>query len=153
MKTIFVALDASAVAPNVLEHAVALARATQQQLVLFRAVSLPVDLPLEAFAEPQDRLLVTLQQRARRDLEAYMAMVPRELLADVKVAIGVPWQAICEGAAAEQASLIIIGSHGHRLIDRILGTTAKRVVDHADRPVLVVKPTPAGRDRAHDRRA
>ena len=35
--------------------------------------------------------------------------------------------------------LIVIGSHGYGGIDHLLGTTAARVVNHADRPVLVVR--------------
>jgi nucleotide-binding universal stress UspA family protein len=39
--------------------------------------------------------------------------------------------------------MIVIGSHDYRLIDRIIGTTAAKVVNHADRPVLVVRPRQA----------
>ena len=35
--------------------------------------------------------------------------------------------------------LIVIGSHGFGTIDRILGTTAAKVVNHAERNVLVVR--------------
>jgi nucleotide-binding universal stress UspA family protein len=38
--------------------------------------------------------------------------------------------------------LIVIGSHGFSGIDRLLGTTAGRVVNHADRSVIVVRDTP-----------
>lgn len=34
---------------------------------------------------------------------------------------------------------IVIGSHGHGGIDRVLGTTAAKLVNHADRNVLVVR--------------
>jgi nucleotide-binding universal stress UspA family protein len=35
--------------------------------------------------------------------------------------------------------LIVIGSHGYDALDRLLGTTAAKVVNHADRSVLVVR--------------
>ena len=37
------------------------------------------------------------------------------------------------------ADLIVVGSHGYSGIDHLLGTTAARVVNHADRSVLVVR--------------
>jgi len=33
----------------------------------------------------------------------------------------------------------VIGSHGYGGLDRLLGTTAARVVNHADRNVLIVR--------------
>jgi nucleotide-binding universal stress UspA family protein len=38
-----------------------------------------------------------------------------------------------------EAALILIGSHGYSGLDHLLGTTAARVVNHADRSVLVVR--------------
>jgi nucleotide-binding universal stress UspA family protein len=38
------------------------------------------------------------------------------------------------------AALVIIGSHGYGGLDRVIGTTAARVVNHADRTVVVVRP-------------
>jgi nucleotide-binding universal stress UspA family protein len=35
--------------------------------------------------------------------------------------------------------LIAIGSHGYSPVDHVLGTTAAKVVNHADRSVLVVR--------------
>jgi nucleotide-binding universal stress UspA family protein len=39
--------------------------------------------------------------------------------------------------------LIVIGSHGYGGLDRVLGTTAARVVNHALCSVLVVRPPEA----------
>ena len=47
------------------------------------------------------------------------------------------------GSARSERHLVIIGSHGYGGIDHLLGTTAARIVNHADRPVLVFRPTPA----------
>ena len=51
---------------------------------------------------------------------------------------GVAWDAICTAAKEVDADLIVIGSHGYGVIDRLLGTTAAKVVNHADRSVYVV---------------
>jgi len=47
---------------------------------------------------------------------------------------------ICRTARELDADLIVIGSHGYGGIDRVLATTAARVVNHADRSVLVARP-------------
>ncbi len=54
------------------------------------------------------------------------------------VATGRPWVEILRKAVEIDADLVVIGSHGYRGWDRLLGTTAGRVVDLADRNVLVV---------------
>ena len=46
------------------------------------------------------------------------------------------------GLSMETFDLIVIGSHGYGAIDRVLGTTAAKVVNHADRTVLVVREKP-----------
>jgi nucleotide-binding universal stress UspA family protein len=58
------------------------------------------------------------------------------------VAVGTPWQAICEMAKTENVDLIMVGSHGYQGLDRLIGTTAAKIVNHADRSVLVVRDTP-----------
>jgi nucleotide-binding universal stress UspA family protein len=143
MKTILVALDKSPVAPHVLAEASAMARASGAKLILFRAVSVPTELPAEVFIEPPDRVAEIILARARRELGELTIAVPPELLGAVKVRVGVAWQAICDTAKDEKVDLIVIGSHGYRGLDRLLGTTAAKVVNHADRSVLVVRPPTA----------
>ena len=40
---------------------------------------------------------------------------------------------------ARRYDLIVIGSHGYSGIDRLIGTTAAKVVNHAKQSVLVVR--------------
>jgi nucleotide-binding universal stress UspA family protein len=52
-----------------------------------------------------------------------------------------PFQGILEAAEQAAADLIIVGSHGHRGLERlILGSQAAKVLSLARVPVLVVKP-------------
>jgi nucleotide-binding universal stress UspA family protein len=139
MHRILVGLDASPRSSGVRDAAVDLARRTGAKLVLFRAVGIPVDLPPEAYAIPPASLPQLLEDQAQKYLEREAAAVPAELLGGVKVAVGTPWQAICEAAKHEDADLIVIGSHGYQGLDRLIGTTAAKVVNHADRSVLVVR--------------
>jgi nucleotide-binding universal stress UspA family protein len=53
--------------------------------------------------------------------------------------MGSPWDAIVRVAREEDVDAIMIGSHGYEVLDRIIGTTAAKVVNHADRTVIVVR--------------
>ncbi|MGH7440334.1 MAG: universal stress protein, partial [Polyangiaceae bacterium] len=57
----------------------------------------------------------------------------------IHVVVGVPWQAISAAAESVGADLIVLGSHGYGGVDRLLGTTAAKVVNHSPCSVLVVK--------------
>ena len=51
-----------------------------------------------------------------------------------------PWEGVCRVARERQVDLIVVGSHGYGgAMDHILGTTAAKIVNHADRNVLVVR--------------
>jgi len=139
IRTIVVALDTSARAAGVLAAGIEVARKYGAKLVLVRAVGLPIEIPTEAFAAPPNKVPEILERIARTDLEARAKEVPAELLAGLKVTTGVPWEVICREAKESESELIVIGSHGFSGIDRLIGTTASRVVNHADRSVLVVR--------------
>lgn len=136
---IVVGLDGSDRATDVLASAVALATALHEELILVRAFTTPLDLPAEAFTLPPQKVLEILEARAQASLEFRMKDLPKDLPARSIVRTGPPWQVICGVAREEDATLIVIGSHGHSWFERVLGTTAERVVDHADRSVLVVR--------------
>ena len=140
MKCILVALDSSPRAIDVLVTAVALARSTGGKLRLLRAVGLPPELPANVWAMPQSQIVETFLATAKRELELLAREVPPELLHGATAQVGVPWDAICSYAREHDVDLIVIGSHGYGTLDRLLGTTAAKVVNHADRPVLVVRP-------------
>lgn len=139
MKTYLVALDHSERAPLVLAAAIALAKSSETKLVVFRAVGLPGDLPMEAYAMPPDDVVDVLKQRAKRELDEASRAIPSGVPFETRVEVGTPWQAICDAGKEASAALIIVGSHGYSGLDRLLGTTAARVVNHADRSVLVVR--------------
>ena len=139
MKPYLVALDSSPRAPQVLSAAIALAQAASTKLVLFRAVGLPGDLPVEAYAMPPNGVIDVLKTRAKKDLDEAARAIPADMPFETRIEIGSAWQGICEAGKATDAAMIVIGSHGYSAWDRLLGTTAARVVNHADRSVLVVR--------------
>jgi nucleotide-binding universal stress UspA family protein len=54
---------------------------------------------------------------------------------------GSPGESIVEAARAEDAGVIVVGSHNRGFVGRLLlGSVSQYVVDHADRQVVVVRP-------------
>ncbi|HEY3820291.1 MAG TPA: universal stress protein [Polyangiaceae bacterium] len=139
MKRILVGLDGSPRAPLVLATAITIARAQGARVVLLRTVGLPPDVPQDFWRTSDEPLLELLERRARHYLDEQAAKVPLEVFGGIEVVVGTPWQAICDTARTLGADLIVVGSHGYAGFDRLLGTTAAKVVNHADGSVLVVR--------------
>ncbi len=139
MKRILVGLDGSPRASHVLATAAGVARALGAKLTLVRSVGLPPDVPQDLWKMTDEPLLAVMQRSAREALERLAGEVSPDLVERCDVVIGVPWQAICDAARGVDADLIVIGSHGYSGFDRLLGTTAAKVVNHAAGSVLVVR--------------
>ncbi|MFO0761333.1 MAG: universal stress protein [Byssovorax sp.] len=139
MDRILVGLDASPRAKGVLDNAIELARRLGGKLVLFRAVGIPVEVPPEAYSMSPAALAEMLEEEAKKYLNRMAEAVPEGLLLETAVGIGTPWQSICHAAQEKKCDLIVIGSHGYSGIDKLIGTTAAKVVNHAQRSVLVVR--------------
>lgn len=61
------------------------------------------------------------------------------------VEVGEPGPTICEVAEREAVDVIVVGSHGHGLIQRVLmGSVSTHVLHHAPCPVLVIRTDDAG---------
>lgn len=140
MQLLLVCLDASDRAQFVLSQAIDIAKASKAKLRLFRAVGVPPELPKELYTLSPNALPDVLVKGAQEQLGELAKQVPAELLDGVDAHLGIPWDAICKAAQTSNADLIVIGSHGFSGLDRVLGTTAARVVNHADRSVLVLRP-------------
>jgi nucleotide-binding universal stress UspA family protein len=139
VKRILVALDASPRAPAVLEAACRLAGLSKATLVLFRAIGPAPGLPDEAFAVHEAELAELLLRHGREDLGKLAKNIGENIPRETVVQFATPWDGICRAAREQRADLVVIGSHGYGGLDRILGTTAGKVVNHADRNVLVVR--------------
>jgi nucleotide-binding universal stress UspA family protein len=139
VKRILAALDGSPRAPKVLEAATQLAELAGAKLVLYRAITVWPDLPREALVETDLRLEDVLVANARTDLQRIADTLRPGLLEQIVTTFATPWDGICRAAKERAVDLIVIGSHGYGGIDRLLGTVAAKVVNHADRNVLVVR--------------
>ncbi len=143
MKKILVGVDGSPRQRSVLEAAADMARRSGARLVVLRAAKLSTELPPEAYLMPEDEVTTILERRAKVGVDDAVRAIPPQLVERVRVEVGEPWRAICQAAEDEDVDLIVIGAHGYGTLDRLLGTTAARVVDHAGRSVLVVREPPA----------
>jgi nucleotide-binding universal stress UspA family protein len=83
-----------------------------------------------------------LEREAKKYLDTLAATLPPGMLEQTFVHIGTPWQGICSAADQFHVDLILIGSHGYSGLDRLIGTTAAKVVNHAKQSVLVVRGQP-----------
>lgn len=122
----------------VLAAAKTLAELTKSKLVLFRAVSIPPDLPHTVFEVSDVQLEEMLLANARADLQL-RAKEAEGYVEKIHCVFGTAWDSVCREAKECNADLIVIGSHGHSLVARMVGTTAAKIVNHADRNVLVIR--------------
>jgi universal stress protein F len=139
MKRILVAVDGSPRAPIVLAAAAQLAKLAGAKLVLFRAINVPADLRLDVIPIRPEDLEGALRAEARAALDGCVATVSPDLVESCETELGIPWDAIVRAGRERNADLIVIGSHGYGGLDRLLGTTAAKVVNHADRNVLIIR--------------
>ncbi len=152
MKRILVGLDGSARAPAVLDAAKKIAAAQDGALTLVRAVGLPPDVPQDFWKTTDEPLLEVLKRRAKAYLDEMAARVQKKSLAGCEVVIGTPWQAVCDAAKRLDADVIVVGSHGYSGFDRLLGTTAAKIANHATCTVVVVRERAVSADsREHER--
>jgi nucleotide-binding universal stress UspA family protein len=142
MKRFLVCLDASPRATSVLEAAADLAKRSNAQLLLLRTVGLPAEIDQEFYVHAPASMTEILVQKATSDLSSLAEGLPQGLVEAQIVHVGTPWDSICREAKGRNVDLVVIGSHGHSTLDRLLGTTASKVVSHCDRSVLVVRPRP-----------
>jgi nucleotide-binding universal stress UspA family protein len=142
VRRILVGLDGSPREASVLTAAQDLALRFDAHLLLFRAVGLPPEIPPEAWQNPELTVEEFLERRARDALSKSAATLCEALIAKhtLEVVMATPWQGLCDTAQSRDVDLIVIGSHGYGGLDRVLGTTAARVVNHALCSVLVVRP-------------
>ena len=145
MKRLLVCLDASPRAPSVLETAADLARRTGARMIILRSVGIPPEVDQAMLAHAAADVIETMTGKAKVDLEQLTKDLPSTLIEGIHVHVGTPWDTICREAKSIDCDLVILGSHGYSGFDRILGTTAAKVVNHCDRSVLVVRQPPRGR--------
>lgn len=144
MKRILAAVDLSTTSSLVVEQAVQLARAIGAKIKLVSVVVIAPQVPPPGiFVAPTTFHVHELIESAEQGVRELEAAVPTELRDGIQIEVGPPQERICELSRAYDPDIIVIGAHRYGLLSRALGTTASRIVNHADRPVFVVRPLPA----------
>jgi len=139
IKSILAAVDASDRAPNVFDAAAALAAKFGANLHVIRVIAIPPEFPPAAAASTADTLPAHLEAIAIAQISELTLRAPDLSVSQPIVAVGhQPWRIILENARRLSADLIVLGSHGYGGWDRVLGTTAGKVADLADRNVFIV---------------
>jgi nucleotide-binding universal stress UspA family protein len=135
---IVVAIDGSEGSNRAFEKALELAGLTSARLI-----ALAVEGPLPAYAATIGEV-----EEVKREKDAFFGALLADARAQAEQA-GVPIEVeLRPGHAAElivrfarehAADLIVLGHKGHFLRDHLLGSTADRVAEHAECPVMIVK--------------
>ncbi len=133
-----VALDESPRAPLVFATATALARCAGAQVTLIRVLTEPADIPPAAHTE-SEHFGADLERITRAELQRLMDAALDVVFAAPVIVDGDPWRRILEVGTRLNVDLIVMGNHRYHGVERVLGTVASRVVNHADRNVLVVR--------------
>ncbi len=141
IRTLLAAVDASERAPGVLAAAREVAARFGARLHVYRAVYVPPDIPAGA-PSGDDRGASLMQERADAELRRLLGPGAGETVEAVEMTDEPPYRAILAAADRLDVDLVVIGSHGYRGLDHILGTNAARVVNLGRRSVLVVHERP-----------
>ena len=148
IQTILVATDFSDTANAGLDWAIELAIPLGARIELIHALLVP-SRATDFVPSPPD-FTEALQEAASGRLNEITDRVKEmgiEVTAELK--LGVPSQVILDSAVDKGADLIVIGTRGlSGLRHLLLGSTAERVVQHAECPVLTVHPGDTDKHRA-----
>ena len=132
-KRILVPVDFGGPSLRACDRAAALARELLGSITLVHVVEpLPYPIPPEATAQ--------LREAAARAMEVHAAKLrPHVRELHTRIAAGTPWREVLAAIDAEQADLVVAGTHGRRGLARVaLGSVAERIVRTSPVPVLTI---------------
>jgi nucleotide-binding universal stress UspA family protein len=141
-RTILVGLDGSEREPDVFRAAGELARAVGAELHVCRAVGIPVGLPEAVWSMPMAQLDVELVGDAERAVATRIAGSPVPVHR-AHVRMGAAADVLHDVAVEIRADLVMIGAHGYGMFERLIGTTASKIVHRMPCSTLVVRQEPA----------
>jgi nucleotide-binding universal stress UspA family protein len=142
IRKLLVALDGSVRADGVFRSAAQLAESVGASLHLLRVIAVPPEFPPAGHVGHADELPAYLLTQAVAHLRTFAARAPHLRIEVIVRESLQPWRAIIDAAEAVDADLVVVGSHGYRGLDHLLGTNAGKVANQASRNVLVVHRPP-----------
>ena len=142
---ILVPTDFSEHSSAALAFALDLAGQLKRKVIVLHVVHDPASAPGYYQREGADGVK-TMDDVAAEMMERFLAKTAEKYpqldmqLAETKLVGGIPSRRIVEVANMIDASMVIMGSHGHRgLKSLVVASKAKKVVQNAPMPVMVVK--------------
>jgi nucleotide-binding universal stress UspA family protein len=135
---LLIAVDGSEASNRALEKGLELARLLEASVT-----ALAVEGPLPAYAATIGEV-----DEVKREKDAFFSRLAQdvgeravriEIDVDVEIRPGHAAELIPRVAKERGADLIVLGHRGHFLRDHLLGSTADRVAEHAECPVMIVK--------------
>lgn len=144
MKTIVAAIDFSNASQGVLQTSVELAAALHAELKLFHSVEPEPSYTVYGFSPDEFPAMQAYQRQARQralsQLEALRDGVSAAIPScTVSVTEGAALQSLLDFSRAEQADLVVMGSHGHSVIAALLlGSVAEGMLRKSRIPVMMV---------------
>ena len=143
VRSILVPIDFSKPSEKALEYAISLAKQFGAKLTVLSVVE-PFPTPDFAYyplVMESDKIVAETKRRLEK--VTAKAGIASECLEKTLVRNGVPYREIVDAARTLKIDLIVISTHGYSgLAHVIMGSTAERVVRHAECPVLVVRGEP-----------
>ncbi len=126
-KPILVPWDFSTVAEYALQHALEYSKATNEQIALVHIVKKQKEI------EPAEEKLQAIVDKTKEETGVELAVVVRE---------GSIFTAISEVVEEYDATLVIMGTHGMKGMQKFTGSWALKVIAGSDAPFVVVQAPP-----------
>lgn len=144
MKTILTAIDFSPISQKVVDGAGELATALGAKLVILNvmepvAAYVPVGAAMDVITAPMPLEPADVNSVKER-LDAFAApLIAKGLSVETVAAVSLPVDEILDQAASQEASMIILGSHGHGAVYQLFsGSVVTSVLHRSKIPVTVI---------------
>jgi universal stress protein A len=132
-------IDFSEASLEALRYAAGLARGQGARIELLHVHHVPLHQADVHAPKSVDQLPAELRKELMRKLEQVKTEQAPGVEVALHLAVGTPHEAIIEAAKRLDADVIVIGTHGHGGLARmLLGSVTDRVLRTSDRPVLTV---------------
>jgi nucleotide-binding universal stress UspA family protein len=137
-KLIVVPWDFTVVAGHALAHAIKITRMVESDICLLHIVDSGVNPKVKA------EKMARLKQLAEENSKKYNVAI------SCYISKGSIFTAIAEYANDEGASLVVMGTHGMKGMQKLTGSWALKVIVKSKIPFIVVQDPPADQERYHD---
>ena len=136
IKRILVPVDFSKEGVPAIDYAVFLAGITDASIILVHVLEQIYDTGEFAFVQIDT---ARMREHVSREIGALQTEKLHGVRSGFEIREGTPFHEICATAAEFNADLIVMATHGYTGLRHVfLGSTAERVVRHANCPVLVI---------------